>query len=436
MLLDEGLFMQLCVEQRRLSFVALGMIGSTVAGVLASPAFPGDWLESITSLSVPNMINDLHDLEGYRQLIERAPRLAGLRIRTNKVATQTDTKFLEDKSDAEGQLFPALFSHVLGSAPQPKIKLSQLALICVSVRHPMRTLMRVIDFSGLTHLVLNYCKHSTELLLALTNHFKTVGSALRRFELEAWVTDVSVVEDFLKATSGLFCVHIICSSSRQNRPFDISSLSTHFATVSQLALTFRIGGWGAGIPLTAHTYEVIGKDLPKLKDVAIAMPVVRSASSGHDESGDFDAALAAVCRNPRLETIRFTTWPLANADDFPSNESVDNLPEIKKQLETLAMVQYLRRLDSFANGLLRRFATSRGTFDPSSLPLLSFGETMYQTRVEESGSEAYMEVESVTYIPTLQRAAFGGQEIVGLRIEGRGMRYYIPYPGAWEYCLY
>ncbi|KAK5122756.1 hypothetical protein LTR85_003671 [Meristemomyces frigidus] len=411
-LLDEEFFTQLSIEQRHLHVASLGMVGGVVDRVLGSPAFPPDWLQSIICLRVPEQIWSLEDLSGYQKLIERTPALRDLRIRTSKIVTASEGEDLLSESESEeGPLFKTLFRHILGKPEHANMKLDRLVLCNLQLGWPGRSLLKAVDFSVLGSLMLESCGPADNLLIALTGLFKTQPSKLRDFQFDTCVDDPSALQDFLQGISGLHCLHLTYTSPKVDKGFALSSMNTHFPTLRQLC--FR-----ASEDEKPKSYELLIKSVSGLRYLSVVMPEIDCIFPGRTVQGAWEGyctALDAVSRLPELQILRSMNWPRPMVGSLLPPDSQDDDFVNNSATNEINTTRYLGRLDQLANAVLKRIAEQRRTSDPTSLPLLAFGE-FEESSLWEEGSETYVQTYNVNYMPALQRSAFGPPEIVGLRV--------------------
>jgi len=323
---------------------------------------------------------------------------------------------LEDKANEEGPLLKTLFKHKLDQRAQPKIVLTRLVLDKIDIHYPERALLRTIDVCQLEHLVVSRCMFSDSLLASLTSTFTKDSCALRSFEFTGMLDSLSALEDFLKAFSGISCLHVHYYNLEGGQDFDVTSLRTHLSTLRQFTLCGReMDFWTVARPLPTQTLKVLSEGMPKLGDLAIAMPEVRCIDAGYDDWEAFRAALDTISTISQLRTLRLTTWPTPAKGCFCLDDTLAENSDLAKKLVDLSRARYFAQLDVSANAVLRRVAANRSTTDPTTLPLLCFGEVRRYAKIYEPNHSVKLTMHCVTYIPSMQRSATGGPDLVGLR---------------------
>ena len=118
MVMDDGLFLQIFLEQKQVRVLGLPILGVDVQRLLRSPAFPRSSLSSIKSLCVPDKITSIRDLEGYRQMIELATSLEGLTVLTHEVLSDDGD---ERESLQEKRTWRARFSRLSSATSYSRV---------------------------------------------------------------------------------------------------------------------------------------------------------------------------------------------------------------------------------------------------------------------------------------------------------------------------
>lgn len=285
---------KLCTYQRQLESIS---IGSTRDGRLSMIAEPRDWLAHLTDLYVPSKLLHLRELDYYGNIIANIGTLKRLHLHSPRLVASdnplSNHMILDDTEESDGLYFTKLFGHLL---PQPTDDRSQLTgqimLELFSVRYALlayadRNLAKVIAFEKLRELNLFYCVAVSPFLLALRNTFRSKGSSLRvlRYQGVSTSDDIMAVNDFLNSFTGLTFLKLIDRYFAEN--LDMTCIHAH--AESLLYLMIGIGTNDRAydrehLRLDAQQCKDLCSRCSKLRQIAIALPVIKVNEAGDDAS--------------------------------------------------------------------------------------------------------------------------------------------------------
>ena len=399
----------LCTQQCALRNIEFGAMQFNLLTLLSSAICGDEWLRSLECVDIPPEIGSINDLFAYQSILQRAPKLSTLAIRT---ATAIDTlpRELQDSQQQNGLLAETLFSHIPKHGPC-KLELEELLLEDVSLTYAQRTFAKLIDFGRLRHLSLYSCEGWDRLLLHLTASFRANGAKLVKFFASSDDVQVTVVEDFLKSFKGLEILYLRSRSAPSS--FDCACLIGHAKTLRTLAISLgEVRGPRSSGALVMDPYRTVASEqCRQLTDFGVAMPFISLPQGLSGEWKDYGQALKSLMKLPELEVLRIFTLPEASAEfwfDFTTQDARQYM-HVRES--------YLHELDNFATELMRfmeKFKARR------NLPIICFGNIGW-TGIFHGGS--YLSLQSICYVPSMQTDVFGSERTVAVRTSTIQARY-------------
>lgn len=192
---DETLFSLLCTNQRVLTDLELGAFQFDPVCWLTSSIFTEGWMRSLKHMDIPPEIGSINDLFAYGTIIDQAPNLSSLAIRTPDLV-EPFPKDLERINQDDGLLPETLFSRLCMDEPRTLTGIKHLVLEGLVVKSSQQTFERFVDFGRLQQLFLYDCAGSDHLLSRLATSFSVSAPDLIDFRIHFEEVDTRPLERF------------------------------------------------------------------------------------------------------------------------------------------------------------------------------------------------------------------------------------------------
>ena len=419
--------MLLAANQCAITRIYLARLGSTLPTALSSTVCNTSFFKSLKMLTIPGHVisGDADELASYGRLIEQSKNLTGLQITIGDIpGVNEDADILNDKENSDGLLVKSLFGHVAPYGTSAPLPLELLLFSQIELSYAPRTFMKVLQFTKLHTLVLNCCDGSQALLKALKLLFETDGTSLHSFDYQGTAIQPEIMEGFLSCFTGLRSLKCYYCDNEQISVPSLSCIKGHSPTLKRLGLdNFNEGPRGRPIyqPLAIRDAEVLGRNFPALRAVAVVSPPLRISHAHVVEWGDAGAFFDALSKMPCLQLLRITNWPPVWKAFFFWNDEVDK--STRKAIKELNRRRYMDVMGAIATALLRRFAEFSDKHHPSQLPLICFGRSSEWDRIYDEHSRFSTKAKTLYYIPSIHTDTFGGSKLVATPIEEEDAKY-------------
>lgn len=412
--------MLLITQQRSLKRRETGPILFDFCPLLASNLSKSGLFDSLLHLTIPREIHSILDLKACNTIIQRAPRLCSLAIKTVEWSVEeTMIQGLYDTASATGILSSTIFSHLPSDGSRKLTELTSFHLEEADIEFFAPTLTKFIDFHRLTSLTLAHCMYTNNFLLALSQVAKNKGCMLKRFQyvddLANPEVDPRALQDFLYSFKGLESLAVVSEGAES---LDLLAILHHRSTLEQLSVHLDEQDYVTGSRLVSEEYlHKTGVPEGRLKQIGVPFPKTLVSHSDIRTWDRYCAVMTALLELRSLDVIRILNFPdprpgfwLGSRDDLERGTE-----GYKRNSES-----YLHNLDEFATRLAQHMVNG---MNGSKLPMFCFGQMSYSAIRSTDGS---IFIGPCCYFPSTHPDIYGNPHPVAVRISLAEARYIEP----------
>jgi len=319
----------------------------------------------------------MEQLQGYNQLIRRASsapsRIHYLRLHGANYQCDDPLvlKSLRERSNAPGDLIPALFSHIAPFGPGEALQLHSLSLHNQGLRHADAHILPLIDWSGLKSLDIEACLGQEQFFSRLSESYLKPGPyRLHEFKFLSYKGE--------EGTGGIDTNLSRCHDLRhlvlqyQSRSGTQPSWSAIMQNRTQLqSLAISVSGVDprptVSTVLDLAKLKQLSLEVPNLSELAIGYPGVAFVMGHESLDAELLLHLETAASIPPLRALRILNWPSVPA-------KTDAVDEVLITDNDGTKLCYQHILERFASRVLNLIDGTRKRQQFPALKVLCIGE--------------------------------------------------------------